>query len=91
MLSANDAICVQTANNCNFVSTSASLSGDVTGTFSSTNVAKLQGNNVSVSAAMAAGQLGRVLQWNGSAWVDALITNSNLTSGAYSNITGVGT
>jgi len=90
-LSANDAICVQTANNCNFVSTSASLSGDVTGTFSSTNVAKLQGNNVSVSAAMAAGQLGRVLQWNGSAWVDALITNSNLTSGAYSNITGVGT
>ena len=40
---------------------------------------------------MAAGQTGRVLKWNGSVWVDALVTNSNLSSGSYGNITGVGT
>jgi hypothetical protein len=62
--------------------------GDLTGTYPNPTIASLQGKTLTVSSTPTTGA---VLQYNGSAFVDGLITNGNLSAGAYANITGVGT
>jgi hypothetical protein len=67
---------------------STALAGDVTGTTGANTISdKLKGTTVTISSLAS----GNVLAYNGTAWVNSLISNSNLSSGSYTNITGVGT
>jgi fibronectin-binding autotransporter adhesin len=75
-----------TAGNC-AGSGSTALAGDVTGTTGANTIDKLKGTTVTISSLTS----GNVLAYNGTAWVNSLISNSNLASGSYTNITGVGT
>jgi hypothetical protein len=61
------------------LSSSASTVGSVT-------VSKLQGTSLSLSSLAS----GDVIQYDGTNFVNGHITNSNLTAGSFSNITGVG-
>jgi hypothetical protein len=75
-----------TAGNC-AGSGSTALAGDVTGTTGANTVSKLQNTTLTITTPTT----GQVLSYNGTAWVNSLISNSNLSSGSYTNITGVGT
>ncbi|MFZ1249149.1 MAG: hypothetical protein WAQ24_02410, partial [Candidatus Saccharimonadales bacterium] len=63
------------------------MGGDVTGTVAANTVSKLQGTTLTISSAAA----NQTLVYDGTAWKNSMLSNANLTAGAYSNITGVGT
>ncbi|MGB4800464.1 MAG: peptidase G2 autoproteolytic cleavage domain-containing protein [Candidatus Saccharimonadales bacterium] len=75
-----------TAGNC-AGNGSTALAGDVTGTTGANTISALKGTTVTITSLAS----GNVLSYNGTAWVNSLISNSNLASGSYTNITGVGT
>ncbi|MEO8105554.1 MAG: hypothetical protein ABI602_04450, partial [Candidatus Saccharibacteria bacterium] len=60
--------------------------GDLTGSYPNPTIAKLQGSTLTIAAL----GVGQVLQYNGSAFVNSLVTNSNLAAGTFANITGTG-
>ena len=69
------------------IAASGAAGGDLTGTYPNPTIAKLQGKTLTVSATPTTGA---VLQYNGSAFVDGLITNASLQGGTFANITGTG-
>jgi hypothetical protein len=79
-----DTLCLATLNNCLAVGTPG---GDLTGSYPAPTIAKLQGKTLTISTTPSTGS---VLQYNGSAFVDGFITNTNLQAGTFGNITGTG-
>ncbi|MEZ4827498.1 MAG: hypothetical protein R3C61_14640 [Bacteroidia bacterium] len=59
--------------------------GDVSGTFSSLSVIRIQGSPVSGSAPTVTGQ---VLEWNGTQWTPGTDDNTTYTAGSGINVTG---
>jgi hypothetical protein len=65
------------------VAPSGTASGDLTGTFPSPKVAKLQGNDVN-PAALGGGDAGKILVWNGTQWMPQVVAGVTATLQSYS-------
>lgn len=66
------------------ITTSTSAAGDVSGTFPTLTVTKLQGNPVSASSPAS----GNVLSWDGSAWAPAAVSTGSKDYEEFDNVSG---